>query len=136
MNTYRKYKEQSIYSMSGPELLNLLFVEADRRLARAQLCLEQQQHEEFDALMTKSGEIVQYLNRILNMKYPISRDLRQIYTYLIYDISRVKAARERGQAEIGRIRHILSELREGFEGAANQVGSGTVHYAKPHEVRG
>lgn len=122
--------------MSGPELLDLLFAEADRRLAKARFCLEERRHEEFDRLMERAGEIVRYLNRILDMKYPISRDLRRIYTYLIYDISRIRAAREREQDEIGRIRHILSELREAFGEAANQAGSGAEGAGRMREVRG
>ena len=37
MNGYSQYKEKSIYSMSGPELLLLLFDEAIKRLTRAEL---------------------------------------------------------------------------------------------------
>ena len=55
------------------------------------------------------------------MSYSVSGDLRRIYEYLIYDISVVKADRENKREEIGRIRKILSELREGFEGAGKQV---------------
>lgn len=51
------------------------------------------------------------------MQYPISKDLKRIYEYLIYDISRVKAGRERRAEEIPRISHILSELRDAFNQA-------------------
>lgn len=122
MNIYQKYKEQSVFSMSGAELLNLLYVEADKRLARAELALEEKMYQEFENSMVRVRDIVHYLNSVLDMSYPISRDLRRIYTYLLYDISRVKSGRERQKEEIGRIRHILSELREGFEEAANRTG--------------
>ena len=64
----------------------------------------------------------------------ISRDLKRIYHYLIYDISRVKAGRARQKDELGRIRHILSELRDGFDQASRKVHD--THIAVRPEVRG
>ncbi|MDE6961652.1 MAG: flagellar protein FliS [Lachnospiraceae bacterium] len=134
MNGYSQYKEKSIYSMSGPELLLLLFDEAIRRLSRAERSLQEKDYKDFEDCIRRTTRIVRYLTDILNMDYPISRDLRRIYTYLVYDLSRVSAGRERRQDEIGRIRHILSELREGFDGASRKVND--MHIVVQREVRG
>ena len=134
MNGYSQYKEKSIYSMSGPELLLLLFDEAIRRLSRAERSLQEKDYKDFEDCIRRTTRIVRYLTDILNMDYPISRDLRRIYTYLVYDLSRVSAGRERRQDEIGRIRHILSELREGFGGASRKVND--MHIVVQREVRG
>ena len=125
MNGYSQYKEKSIYSMSGPELLLLLFDEAIKRLTRAELALEEKDYKDFEDCIQRTTRIVRYL---------ISRDLRRIYTYLVYDLSRVSAGRERRKDEIGRIRHILSELREAFEGASRKVND--MHIVMQREVRG
>ena len=134
MNGYSQYKEKSIYSMSGPELLLLLFDEAIRRQSRAERSLQEKDYKDFEDCIRRTTRIVRYLTDILNMDYPISRDLRRIYTYLVYDLSRVSAGRERRQDEIGRIRHILSELREGFDGASRKVND--MHIVVQREVRG
>ena len=134
MNGYSQYKEKSIYSMSGPELLLLLFDEAIRRLSRAERSLQEKDYKDFEDCIRRTTRIVRYLTDILNMDYPISRDLRRIYTYLVYDLSRASAGRERRQDEIGRIRHILSELREGFDGASRKVND--MHIVVQREVRG
>lgn len=134
MNEYSRYKEKSIYSMSGPELLLLLFDEAIKRLTRAEYSLKDKNYKDFDDCITRVSRIVRYLLDILDMSQPISWDLKRIYDYLIFDLSRVKAGRERRMDEIGRIRHILSELREGFEGASRKVND--MHIAKVAEVRG
>ena len=120
--------------MSGPELLLLLFDEAIRRLTRAEHPLEDKNYKDFDDCIIRVSRIVRYLLDILDMSQPISWDLKRIYDYLIFDLSRVKAGRERRKDEIGRIRHILSELREGFEGASRKVND--MHIAKVVEVRG
>ena len=96
MNAYQKYKEKSILSMSGPELVLLLFEEADKRLARAGYALDLEQ--------------------------PISQELREIYQYVLYDIGRLQAGRERRKDEIPRIRQILSGLKEAFDQAWHTVG--------------
>ncbi len=122
MNGYQKYKEKSIYSMSGPELLLLLYDEAISRLTRAELSLEDKNYKDFEDCLKRVTRIVRYLIDILDMQYPISRDLRRIYNYLIFDLSKVNAGRERQKDEIGRIRNILSELRDAFDQASRKVG--------------
>lgn len=122
MNGYQKYKEKSIYSMSGPELLLLLYDEAISRLTRAELSLEDKNYKDFEDCLKRVTRIVRYLIDILDMQYPISRDLRRIYNYLIFDLSKVNAGRERQKDEIGRIRNILSELRDAFDQASQKVG--------------
>lgn len=134
MNGYQRYKEKSIYSMSGPELLLLLFDETIKRLTRAENSLKEKNYGDFEDCVNRVSKIVRYLIDILDMNQPISWDLKRIYDYLIFDLSRVKAGRERRIEEIGRIRHILSELREGFEGASRKVND--THIAKVAEVRG
>ena len=131
MSGYNRYKENSIYSMSGPELL---FDEAIKRLTRAEISLDDKNYADFEDCLTRTSKIVRYLKEILDMSQPISYDLRRIYEYLIYDLSRVKAGRERRRDEIGRIRHILSELKEAFEGANKQVND--MHMVKETEIRG
>ena len=134
MSGYNRYKEQSIFSMSGPELLFLIYDEAIKRLTRAEISLDDKNYADFEDCLTRTSKIVRYLKEILDMSQPISYDLRRVYEYLIYDLSRVKAGRERRRDEIGRIRHILSELKEAFEGANKQVND--MHMVKETEIRG
>ena len=121
MSENKNYSEEDIKSMSGPELLLLLYDEAIERLTKGERLLEEKNYEEFNDCMQRVSQIVRYLKDILDMNYSVSGDLKRIYEYLIYDTSVVKAGKESRQDEIGRIRHILSELREGFEGAGKQV---------------
>ena len=118
MNAYQKYKEKSILSMSGPELVLLLFEEADKRLARAGYALEDKDYGNFDKALNRTFMIVQ----ILDLEQPISQELREIYQYVLYDIGRLQAGRERRKDEIPRIRQILSGLKEAFDQAWHTVG--------------
>lgn len=118
MNIYQKYKENSVLSMSSDELLLLLYDEADKRLARASLCLEEEEYVLFDKSMERVSDIVRYLLQILDMQQPISRDLERIYHYLLYDIGRIIAGRKKYIDEIPRVRRILHELRDAFDQAS------------------
>lgn len=122
MNGYQKYKENSIYSMSGPELLLLLYEEAIKRLSKAEYALDDKQYAIFEDCLDRTSRIVRYLIDILDMQQPLSRDLRRIYDYLIFDISRIKAGREREKDEISRVRRIIDELRDAFEQASHKAG--------------
>ena len=133
MNGYNQYKEKSIYSMSSADLLLLLFDESIKRLTRAEYSLKEKDYDDFEDCLQRVNRIVRYLIDILDMDYPISYDLRRIYDYLIFDLSRVRAGRERRQDEIGRIRHILSELREAFDGASKKVND--THMVKESRIR-
>lgn len=120
--------------MSSAELLNLLFAEAIRRLSLGERALDDKDYTLFDDCMRRTSRIVRYLMDILDRSQPISQNLRNIYRYLIFDISRVQAGRERKREEIGRIRHILSELGDGFEEAGKMVND--THMVKQMEIRG
>lgn len=122
MNEYQKYKENSIYSMSGQELLLLLYDEAIKRLKKADYALEDKEYAIFNDSIARTSKIIQYLISILDMQQPVSQDLRRIYNYLVYDLSRIKSGRERQKEEIGRVSNILSELRDAFEEAGRQAG--------------
>ncbi len=135
MPGYQKYKEQTIYSMSNLELLLVLYDEAISRLAKAEIALDDKDYDVFEDCLGRTTRIVRYLIDILDMKQqPLAGDLWDIYNYLIYDLSRVKAGRERQRDEIGSISHILSELREAFEEAGRKVSDS--HYVERKSVLG
>lgn len=122
MSGYQKYKEQSVLSMSNIELLLLLYDEAISRLAKAEIAVEDGDWEVFEDCLRRTNRIIRYLSDILDMsQQPLANDLWRIYSYLVYDIGRVSAGRKRRKDEIGRISHILSELREAFYEASLKV---------------
>ena len=66
MNGYNRYKEKSIYSMSGGEQLLLLFDETLTRLTRAEYSLNDKNYADFDDCITRTSRIVRYLLEILD----------------------------------------------------------------------
>ncbi|MGN8817165.1 flagellar export chaperone FliS [Oribacterium sp. HCP28S3_H8] len=122
-NSFQKYKENSILSMSQPELLLLCFDEAIRNLRKAQISLDDKEYEYFEASLQKTSRIIRYLTVTLEMNVPISADLKRLYNYINFDIGRLLAGRERRKDELPALIQILAELREGFEGASREAGN-------------
>lgn len=136
MNQYQKYKESTVYSMSPGELLIVLFDEAIGRLKKAEIALEDEEYVIFEDCLDRAIRIIRHLTDILDINQPLSWDLRRIYRYLLFDIGRIKAGRKRQQAEIGRVVHILQELRDAFDTASKEVGNVSVHIPTGSGVRG
>lgn len=120
-NVYQKYQENTIYNMSPAELLLLLYDKAISDLTKAEYALEDKEYKIFENCLNHALQIIRYLIQILDWRYPLSVNLNSIYQYLILDISKIKAGRERQKDEIGRIRNILSELRDAFDQADKKL---------------
>ncbi len=112
---YQQYKEQSVMTMTPGEMLLLLYDELLKRLSRAEMALGKEDYPLFNASVSRSREIVLYLKNTLNPQYGISRQLRQMYDFFLYELSRVEAGRN---AEvIAEMKPLVKELREAFEEA-------------------
>ena len=96
---YRDQREQTISAMSSGELLLLLYDELVKRLMRAELALNKEDYDLFEADVTRSLEIVRYLDDTLDRQYPVGRDLARLYDFFSYELNRVKAGRNRTELE-------------------------------------
>ncbi len=114
-NGYQQYKMQSVNTMTRGEMLLLLYDELIKRLTRAELALEKEDFDAFEAAVKRSGEIVQYLKNTLNREYSISQELQRMYDFFLYEISRLQASRN--PAVIEELRPLVMELREAFREA-------------------
>lgn len=112
---YRDQREQTISAMSSGELLLLLYDELVKRLMRAELALNKEDYDLFEADVTRSLEIVRYLDDTLDRQYPVGRDLARLYDFFSYELNRAKAGRNR--TELERVKAMVMELRDTFREA-------------------
>ncbi len=115
-NGYEQYKMQSVNTMTSGEMLLLLYDELLKRLARAQVALEDENYDLFNQSVQRSKEIVQYLDFTLNMEYKISYELRRMYEFFLYELSRLQAGRK--VAVIQELKPLVGELRDAFREAS------------------
>ena len=119
-NGYQQYKMQSVNTMTRGEMLLLLYDELVKRLTKAELALEKEEFDIFDASVLRAQEIVQYLQETLNTEYSISRDLQRMYDFFLYEISRLQAGRKKTVIE--ELRPLVIELRDAFREANKTSG--------------
>lgn len=117
---FQNYKAQSLNTMTQGELLNLLLDELVKRLLRSDLALAQGDYNLFEASVDRSIEIVRYLDDTLDRRYEISYQLHRLYEFFCYDLSRVKIGRNK--TELGRIRAMITDLRDTFRAAGETPG--------------
>lgn len=119
MSGFQQYKEQSINTMTGDELLLLLFDELIKRVMRAELALEKQDYTLFEASVDRSLEIVRYLDETLDRNYEIGNDLHRLYDYFCFELNRVKYGLNMGELQV--IKPMLVDLRDSFRLAAKSA---------------
>lgn len=118
---YQQYKQQSINSMTPGELLLLLYDELVKRSTLASISLDKQDWPVFEAAVDRCTDIINYLDEILDRRYPISHDLSRMYDYFTYELTRVKLGRNKQELE--RLRPMLADMRDTFR-AAEKNSSG------------
>ncbi|MCI8639999.1 MAG: flagellar export chaperone FliS [Coprococcus sp.] len=114
-NGYEQYKMQSVNTMTRGEMLLLLYDELVKRITRAEIALEDKDYDLFEKSVERSKEIVQYLNRTLNMEYKISYELRRMYEFFLYEIGRLQIGRNK--AVVQELKPLIIELRDAFREA-------------------
>jgi flagellar protein FliS len=119
---FQAYKAQSVSTMTQGEQLLLLYDELVKRLTRAELALDKEDYTVFEESVDRCTAIVNYLDRILDKKYPISRDLTRLYDFMTYDLARVKIGRN--HTELERVKGMAAELRDSFRQAEKNNNSG------------
>ncbi|MCI8834510.1 MAG: flagellar protein FliS [Ruminococcus sp.] len=116
---YEQYKMQSVNTMTRSEMLLLLYDELIKRLTRAQIALDDKNYALFDKSVQRSREIVQYLKKTLNMEYKISYELRRMYEFFLFEISRLQAGRN--GAVVDELKPLVIELRDAFKEASKST---------------
>lgn len=115
-NGYEQYKMQSVNTMTHGEMLLLLYDELIKRLTRAQLALEDKDFDLFEKSVQRSKDIVHYLDKTLNMEYEISYELKRMYEFFMYELSRLQAGRN--SAVIQELKPLVMDLRDAFREAS------------------
>lgn len=118
-NGYEQYKMQSVNTMTRSEMLLLLYDELIKRLTRAEIALENQDYTLFDKSVQRLRDIVHYLDETLNMDYEISYELRRMYEFFLYELSRLQAGRN--SAVVRELKPLVTELRDAFKEASKSV---------------
>jgi len=109
------YKEQAISTMTSGEMLILLYDEIIKRLKRAAILAGNADYENFEKEVKRAQDIVSYLNKALDRRFEISRNLSQLYQFFNYQMVRLCAGRN--LTIIDELIPLVEELRDAYKEA-------------------
>lgn len=82
-NPYKKYREQSINTMTRGELLGLLYDTCVKRLNEGVYFIEEKNYSKANESLQKAERILRYLDGTLDRQYEISENLTLLYDYFL-----------------------------------------------------
>lgn len=112
---YQQYKTQSVETMTKGEMLILLYDEINKRLLRARTYFEKDEIDLFESDVQRAIDIVNYLIKSLDKKYPISNELYRLYDFIMFELMRLKSGRN--LALIDDVIPLIKDLRDSFKEA-------------------
>ena len=118
-NPYEKYKQQSVMTMTGGDMVNLLFETAIKRLNEGILCLEAKDFEGSSTAFQKAQNIFTHLDLTLDDKYEIAENLSALYEFFNYSIMQANMKKE--AKPVQEILPMVTELKDSFYQADKQV---------------
>lgn len=79
---YSQYKNSKVLTASAAELTLMLYDGAIKFCNIAVMGIEESNIEKTHINITKAERIIDYLRQTLDMKYPVSKDFENIYSYV------------------------------------------------------
>lgn len=95
INPYEKYQEQAVFTMTPGELIILLYEKAISNMSIAMLHMNNQKPDKARTYIIKAQNIVLYLRKILDMKYPVAKTLFDCYTFVHKKLIMVNVKKDR-----------------------------------------
>ncbi len=81
-NPYQQYKQQSLSTLAPGEILVKLYEELIKQMTLAKIKIEQKDYGAVDAALTKGQSVLSTLADSLDMRYPIAKDLHDMYAFI------------------------------------------------------
>lgn len=114
-DAYQDSKRYAIESLSKEEVVVKLFEEAEKQLKMAMILIEHENYVKSYNCIAKGQKIISSLNLSLDMQYPISVELTQIYSFIYEKMGEANAKRD--IQLINDLLVLICELKESFEEA-------------------
>lgn len=133
-NLQNRYKQDYVTTASPIDLVIMLYDGAIKQLKLAKIHLEENDPESarnFLVSIEKAEEIILELIRSLNMSVDMSKDLLDLYQFMVSELVEVTFSREPGK--IDPVLDMLSSLRESWVEVKNSMGSA---YETEDEMQG
>jgi flagellar protein FliS len=114
-NQYKQYQSQAINTLTPGELLIILYDQLILCINKAVLNIKNKKINETHNNIIKAQNIILYLIDILDMSFPISKELLQLYEYIYKQLISANVAKD--EKILKEILPLISELKNTWQQA-------------------
>lgn len=119
MNPYQQYKENAILTASPEELVLMLYNGIIRFIDEAKTALQKKDYVETNAKIQRAQDIITELMLTLDMNYDISKNLYNLYDYMLRRL--IDANMKKDIEILDEVRGFAVELRDTWSLALQKV---------------
>ncbi len=112
VNSYERYKQQSVMTMTQGEMLIKLWDEILKQLNSGVIFIDKRDFSQSNKALQKAQRIINHLRATLNFNYEMSNDLDALYEFFNSKI--VEANIHKNSNPIEEILSMVTELRVSF----------------------
>lgn len=115
LNAFEQYKRTSVNTMTKGELLVLLYDEAIKKMNLSKILIENKDYDNANISLEKCRKIFNHLIVTLDDKYPLSKDLAEMYMFFNKEL--IMASSKKSIQNIDNILPLVKDLRNTWEEA-------------------
>lgn len=115
ISTSEKYKQNAVMTSSPEELTLMLYNGAVKFITLSKMMIEQNDMEKTHNSIMRSQAIISELNITLDMKYEISKNLRQLYIFILEKLTEANIKKE--TKPLDEILPLVKDLRDTWKEA-------------------
>ncbi len=124
-NGYNQYKENSVYTATPEELTLMLYNGLVKFIMQAQSAIEENLVERANGSIIRAQDIIREFQVTLDMKYEVSKNLYNIYEYMISRLiqSNIKKDKDILQEVLGMAKDLRDTWAQAMKIAKRHVSS-------------
>jgi len=119
-NAYEKYRHQGIMTASPADLVVMLYDGCIKQLKMTRIAIEEKHYEQANGYNKRAQDIVMELIMSLDLSFPISKDLMNIYEFVLQEMVQVNI--DKDSSRIQPLLELLESLREAWAEIRKQRG--------------
>lgn len=114
-----QYQQSSVFTATPEELTLMLYNGCIKAIRFAELTIDEKNYEKTNYYICKAEAIIRELRNTLDMKYEISENLYNLYTYFLNRLIEANIKKEKTILE--EVLHFVEEIRDTWSQAMKQA---------------
>ena len=114
-----QYQHSSVFTATPEELTLMLYNGCIKAIRLAEVTVEEKNYEKANYYICKAEAIIRELRNTLDMKYEISENLYNLYTYFLNRL--IEANVKKDKTILEEVLHFVEEIRDTWSQAMKQA---------------